>query len=307
MNHFNLIAARGLLACMGVVAAATCVAGNRAQPSQLTNSQSYASATHLYTYRYTLANPAGSAAPLDTLVVKLEPGVDVVTNFRAPPGWRAFYSSEKGTVMWAATGYVDPNAEAPDGDIPPSDYAIAPGASLAGFSFDSFSAPGTGVAISQNHAPLYAPQEDADYEALETSAEFSRLPEDNGYRLATVVPVPGTDWTGNRPPSVDGFLVFANVQDKASFQGSALIVFRLASAGEAVHTATLKAYLNGADVTASFAWSDQYKGYVATFALGVSPLKAGTNVLRTSVDGIVPGTTDRVATDTDRVSFELVP
>ena len=307
MNHFKLIAARGVLACLAAVAATTCLAGNRAQPSLLADRQSYASATHLHTYHYTLTNPAGSAAALDTLVIKLEPGVDVVTNFRAPHGWRAFYSSEKGTVMWAATGYIDPDAETPDGDIPPSDYALAPGGSLAGFSFDSFSPPGAGAAITQNYAPLYMLQGDEDYEALESNPEFSRLPEDNGYRLATVVPVPDIDWSGNRRPSVDGFLVFANVQDKASFQGSALIVFRLASAGETVHAATLKAYLNGADVTANFGWSDVYKGYAAAFALGASPLKAGTNVLRTSVDGIVPGTTDRIATDTDRVTFELLP
>jgi hypothetical protein len=50
-----------------------------------------------------------------------------------------------------------------------------------------------------------------------------------------------------------------------------------------------------------------HAGYAATFAMGASPLKAGTNVLRTSVDGIVPGTTDRLATDTDRVTFELLP
>lgn len=307
MNHFNLIAARGLLACVAALAATTAVAGNRAQPSQLADNQTYASATHLHTYHYTLTNPAGSAEPLDTLVVKLEPGVDVVTNFRAPPGWRAFYSSEKGTVMWAATGYFDPNAETPDGDIPPSDYALAPGGSLAGFSFDSFSPPGAGVAITQNYAPLYTPQSDEEFDALENSPEFSRLPEDNGYRLTTVVPVPDTDWIGNRRPSVDGFLVFANVQDKATFQGSALVVFRLASAGESVDATTLRAYLNGADVTANFAWSSEYNGYAGSFALGTSPLKTGNNVLRTSVDGIVPGTTDRVATDTDRVTFDLVP
>lgn len=307
MTYFKSLATKTLLACLVAAVANTCLAGNRAQPSQLSDQQTYAASTHLYTYHYTLANPAGSAAPLDTLVVKLEPGVDAVTNLRAPPGWRAYFASEKGTVMWAATGYLDPDAEAPDGTIPPSDYAIAPGQSLGGFSFDSFSPPGAGVAISQNYAPLYTPQSEEEYETLETNTDLSTLPDDNGYRLATVVPVPDTDWTGNRRPSVDGFLVFANVQDKATFKGSALIVFRLASAGESVDAATLRTYLNGADVTANFAWNSAYNGYAATFAPGASPLKTGTNVLKTSVDGIVPGTTERVATDTDRVTFELVP
>ena len=51
----------------------------------------------------------------------------------------------------------------------------------------------------------------------------------------------------------------------------------------------------------------EYNGYAAEFRQGSSPLQLGSNVLRTSVDGIVPGTTDRTATDTDRVTFDLVP
>lgn len=307
MKGINTVGTRIVLALAIASASVVCHAGNRAQPSLLADSQTYASATHFHSYHYTLTNPAGSAAPLDTLVIKLEPGVDVVTNFRAPPGWRAFYAAEKGTVMWAATGYVDPEAESPDGNVPPSDYAIAPGNSLSGFSFDSFSPPGAGVAISQSYAPLHQPQSEEELEAAEANPELSTLPDDNGYRLATTVPVPDADWSGNRRPSVDGFLVFANLSDKSTFQGAALIVVRLGSAGEAVTPASLKAYLNGVDVTGSFAWRAEYNGYAAEFRQGSSPLQLGSNVLRTSVDGIVPGTTDRTATDTDRVTFDLVP
>ena len=63
----------------------------------------------------------------------------------------------------------------------------------------------------------------------------------------------------------------------------------------------------GVDVTGSFVWRAEYNGYAAEFRLGSSPLQLGSNVLRTSVDGIVPGTTDRTATDTDRATFDLVP
>ena len=163
------------------------------------------------------------------------------------------------------------------------------------------------MAISQSYAPIHSPQTDEEFEALETDRNLSTLPEDNGYRLTTVVPVPDADWTGNRRPSVDGFLVFANVDDKTTFQREALIVFRLASAGERVDTETLRVLLNSSDVTTKFVWSDQFDGYAATFSAGSSPLKTGTNVLRTSVEGIVPGTTDRVATDTDRLTFDFMP
>lgn len=278
-------------------------AGTRDQPSTLNSSNSLSAETHLYTYRYALTNPAGSSAPLDTLVVKLEPGVDIITNIKAPPGWRAFYAKEKGTVMWAAVGYLDSNAEDPSGNVPPSDYALAPGSTLSGFSFDSFSGPGTGLAISQSYAPLLTPQSDDEFEAAETSLEISTLPEDNGYRLATVVPVPDADWTGNRRPSVDGFLVFANAQDKTSFQGSALIVLRLSIGGEVVDPSTLRVMLNSVDITSQFAWNAEYNGYAAT--LTSSPLEVGNNVLRTSIEGVVPGTTERRATDTDRLTFSF--
>lgn len=284
-----------------------CHASNRAQPSSLTDTNQFDSATHLHTYSYTLGNPGGNTAPIDTLVVKLEPGVDVVTDVRSPPGWRAFYSAEQGTVMWAATGYLDPEAEDPTGNVPPSDYAVAPGSSLAGFSFKSFGPPGSGLAITQSYAPLYTPQSDEEFEALETNKTQSTLPEDNGFRMTTIVPVPDADWSGNRRPSVDGFLVFANVQDKATYAGSALVVFRLGSTGETVDATTLHVLLNGSDVTSMFNWSDQYNGYAATFSVGSSPILTGTNVLRTSVDGVVPGTADRRATDTDRISFNFTP
>lgn len=294
------------LGLLSTMVALGCHAGNRAQPSSLSNSNQIDGSTRLHVYNYVLVNPATNTAPLDTLVIKLEPGVDVVTDIRSPAGWRAFYSAEQGTVMWAATGYIDPAAEEPTGNVLPSDYALSPGGVLPGFSFRSFSPPGPGVAITQSYAPLYMPRDADDFEALETSREQSTLPEDNGFKLATVVPVPDADWTGNRRPAVDGFLVFANMRDKVTYSSSVLVVFRLASGGESVDASTLRVTLNGADVTREFKPSDQYQGYAAVFATGSSPVVSGTNVLRTSVEGLVPGTTRR-AIDTDRVTFEFTP
>jgi len=282
------------------------LAGNRSQTATLLSANQIDSSTHLQTYSYTLENPVGNVAVLDTLVIKLDPGVDVITDIKSPPGWRAFYSNEQGAVMWAAIGFRDPQADDPAGNVSPSDYAISAGASLAGFSFKSFSPPGADLAITQSFAPLYTATNEDELESLETDKSLSTLPEDNGYQIATVVPVPDADWTGNRRPAVDGFLVFANVRGKAEFKGSALVVFRLGSAGEIVDASTLRVLLNGTDVTSMFVWSSQYNGYTATFMPGDAPIQNGSNILRTSVVGIIPGT-DRSATDTDRLAFEFAP
>jgi hypothetical protein len=307
MPFLNLF--RGSVLCAGVVViffSAICFAGNRSQTATLLSTNQIDSSTHLQTYSYTLENPLGNMAVLDTLVIKLDPGVDVITDIRSPPGWRAFYSNEQGTVMWAAIGFRDPQADDLSGNVSASDYAISVGASLAGFSFKSFSPPGAGLAITQSFAPLYTVVNEDELESLETDKSVSTLPEDNGYQIATVVPVPDADWTGNRRPAVDGFLVFANLRGRAEFKGSALVVLRLGSAGENVDASTLSILLNGADVTSMFVWSSQYNGYAATFVPGESPIQNGPNVLRTSVKGIVPGT-DRPATDTDRLAFDFNP
>src|SRR5688500_1061706 len=56
MTYFKSLATKTLLACLVAAVANTCLAGNRAQPSQLSDQQTYAASTHLYTYHYTLAN-----------------------------------------------------------------------------------------------------------------------------------------------------------------------------------------------------------------------------------------------------------
>lgn len=305
MNRFHTLSSAALVIAL-LACAPLASAGDRAQPALVADSNTYDSATHLHTYSYVLSNPSSNTAPLETFVIKLQPGVDVVTDFKAPPGWRVFYSAEQGTVMWAAVGYLDPEASDPSGDIPPSDFALQPGTSLAGFSLKSFGPPGTGLAITQSYAPLFAATDDVDVEAAENDQSISTLPEDNGYRLTTILPVPDADWTGNRRPAVDGFLVFANLKDKSTYAGSVLVVLRLGSAGEEVDATTLNVTLNSVDVTNLLVWSDQYQGYAAVFAPHSSPVRIGTNTLRTSVQGIVPGTLDKIATDTDRLTFEFL-
>jgi hypothetical protein len=116
------------------------------------------------------------------------------------------------------------------------------------------------------------------------------------------------DWDGNRRPTVDGFLVFANAQPQATYKGYVLIVVRFAIGGENVDIGSFRATLNSMDVTPQFAYSPIYKGYAATFMLGgASPLSTGNNVLLTSVMGTIPGVIDKPVKDTDRLAFKFSP
>jgi hypothetical protein len=277
----------------------------RNQPTTVAATTAYDAATHFYTYNYAITNLATNSAAVDTLVVKLPVGVDVVTNIHDPQGWMHFYSEDRATIQWAAVGFIDPDAPAdPSGNITVSDYAVRPGARLAGFSFDSFGAPGEGTIITQTFAPLPTAADEDDVEPADGS---NWLPEDNGYRLSSVVPLADLDWDGNRRPTVDGFLVFANLKDKDSFAGSVLVVVRFATGGSSVQMDTFRARLNNVDVTASFAYNSLYKGYVATFLPSQGVLVNGNNVLLTSVSGTIPGVLDKPVTDTDRVSFKFAP
>lgn len=278
------------------------------QPMTVSATATFDASTHFYEYAYTVANPATNAANASLLVVKLQPGVDVVTEVRSPPGWTALHLEEKGTVSWAATEVVVPVGYVDDGNVLEGRATIKPGQSLGGFSFKSFSPPGPGPAITQTFAPLYVLQGDEDYEALETSPEFSRLPDDNGFRTTTTVPQPDLDDQGNRRPSADGFLVFANLDDNASYAGpSALIVMRLAAGNETVYPQTLSVSVNQRDVTSLFAWNPLYKGYAAELTPENAGLVPGRNILIAAVDGVVPDTNGHVARDVDRVVFAFAP
>ena len=284
-------------------------AGDRAQPSSLADSQRFEASTQQYTYRYVLSNPAGNTAPLDRLVIKLEPGVGAVSGIRSPPGWRALYSEERGRIAWSAAGYSetkDPGGNIPLED-PPSKYAVLPGRSLAGFSFRSSSPPGSGVAITQSYAPLALYQDDERGQEIAMRGEHSNLAEYNGFRLSTIVPVPSIDASGKPKPSVDGFLVFADIPDQLENNNSVIVVIRLANAGEVVDASTLRVSMNGHDITRLFHWSNQRNGYAAKISAGMpgtwhsKKTFIAANTLVASVEGIVPGTSNQRATDRDSI------
>lgn len=275
-------------------------------PVQVTVQTSYDPATHFYTYTYTVANPSNNPSGVDYVQIHVEPGVDIITDVRSPNDWASNYKEADGKISWGMgdVGKYIPSDYVDDGhSTPPFGPFIQPGHTLNGFSFKSFSPPGSGQGITQTFAQLPTADDAGELDGL---PYVSTLAEDNGYRFTTTVPIPDLDYKGNRRPTIDGFLVFANLKDKDAFQGSALIVIRFAAGGEKVLTDTFHATLNGDDITKLFVYNQQYQGLAFMLTPDNSPLKAGTNVLLTSVKGSIPGIIDKVTTDTDRVTFTFV-
>lgn len=269
----------------------------------------YDSAARLWRYRYRVANGAAAAQDLFNLTLRLNAPPSAVA---APPGWIAVRGPAE-LYTAAAPGAVSFEAELPEVSLegltamPPSPSQLAPGASLGGFEVTSAYPPGTVRSYAQGFVaePIW---DDADSMALESFVE----PEDtlNAQRGWVLGPTRYTTvlTDGSRRPSVDGFLGFMNLGESGTVLGDpAPIALKFSVAGEFVYRETFRAELNGVDVTASFfPGAADGADRVGVFRIGSSPLKAGKNLLITSVDGQIPGT-QRRATDTDRMTFEVAP
>jgi hypothetical protein len=262
-------------------------------------------ASGLYTYVYTLTNAAASQQAAWLFAIQFNGSGDSPSG---PAGWTFAPHDDRPIVSWAATetgplppDYVD------DGNVPPSVYTIAPGASLSGFQLVSPNPPGNVPFFVQGETKL--PQAAVDVGDFPLEGEEVLDFADDSITGVTVGPVPvdpAQIFTGGRRPAVDTFLVFVNLVNGDTKMAPVGIVIRFGINGETVDEPTFHATLNGVDVTASFGPGSQPGELVGVFDRGTSPLQTGRNVLITSVDGVVPGTT-RTATDVDRVTFTIQP
>jgi hypothetical protein len=139
-----------------------------------------------------------------------------------------------------------------------------------------------------------------------TGAELRPSALDQSFKGTTTGPhYSQTIFEGNRRPAVDGFLSFLNLTEAAVKPAPVQVDIEFGRNGEVVNLSTFRATLNNQDVTGAFKATDpKGKTLRAVFQLELSPLKAGKNVLFTTVDGIVPGTT-RTGTDADRLTFTV--
>ncbi len=275
---------------------------NQVQPT-VTATVTLDPATGDFRYAYTLSNGAAAQQRLAELYLDL---TTRISGSSAPPDWEAFADPNGGTVVWGASGPVDPAwTQLHDLDPPSHLSEIPPGGTLTGFSLLS---PCGGAGLVRFYARGY----NHVAQAPVTDANADSAPATPPWRVDAVsggVAGPGDcttvrDW-GNRRPGVDGFLGLVNFASGDALPGgvSVTVQVRFSRNGETVLPATFHAVLNAQDVTAQFVTNSR-GDRVAVFPPGTAQLKSGRNVLLLSVDGIVPGTTHQ-ATDSDRFTFTL--
>lgn len=261
------------------------------------------SSSGLYFYSYELSSAATSDQDVWLFAVELD---GTIAQVGSPEGWTAEELADRPILTWAATetgplppDYVD------DGNTPPSPFSIEPGATLSGFTFQSPDPPANAVFYAQGDTPL--PQVVTDVGDLPMEgAEVVSFTEDS--QIGITIGPKALDETeiflGGRRPAVDGFLGFLNLSNGETRKAPISVVIRFAVHGETVDTSTFSATLNQLDVTAAFVSNGAPNELMAIFEPGTSPLEIGRNVLITSIEGIVPGTT-RTASDVDRVTIEV--
>jgi hypothetical protein len=278
------------------------IPSDRVAPT-LTTLVSYDNAAQQWRYEYQLANGSSAEQPVKSLDLTFNGPATAVLQ---PSGWwGVVFVGGQGGIPGAtfAAEYPETFVATPLGDAPAQPpAAVAPGSSLSGFVIMSPYPPGEARTYIQGYAAVpYLPD---DY------PEATVAPDDttNSQRGWSIGP---TRYTlvlsdGNRRPAVDGFLAFMNVSPSGSvLHAPAPLAIKFGINGETVNRASFTAVLNGVDVTSSFhPGPSDGADLAAVFAIGSSPLVAGKNVLITSVDGLVPGTT-RNATDTDRIVFTV--
>lgn len=258
-------------------------------------------ATHLYKYSYTVTNLDSSVQDGWLFWVEVAPETSVV-NITAPQGWSAALHGSLPMVTWAATQVNEIPADYDGVSTIPSPYNIKPGQIVAGFSFESVSSPADAKFYVQGFTDI--PVVD-DIDDLYEAGYQPKPVTENSYNGITTSAIVTDIYLGNRRPSVDGFLGFLNLKNDDVFGVPSTIIIKLAVNGETVDATTFNAVLNGVDVTHLFQVDSMYGGdRYAVFSPDNSPIKAGKNVLVTSVEGVVPDSNRRAA-DVDRMTFTV--
>ncbi len=273
----------------------------RASDVQVTSTSAveYTTDTGLFTYSYAFSNGGGAALEVSEVHIPLR-GSSVL-NVQSPAGWLAILSDDGQTLQWCACaeeGFVIPAGYVDDGRGLPSIHQIKPGQLRSGFSFQSAFPQAQGIVYAGGFLPILVEGVDfpigqepttPDYPLNLASGTLANVPMFN----------PSLEFGGRRP-SVDGFAVFTTIKDGGAYTAPLLLDVKFGQQGEIVNQSSFKATLNGVDITREFVTMTPNQ-IRARLPIG-SAVKAGKNVLVTTVQGRVPGAA-RTAKDTDRLTF----
>ncbi len=258
-------------------------------------------ASKLYTYSYTITSAPASKEGIWFIAIQFTGDLrPTLLNPTSPPGWSFAKHDDGPFASWAATDPgPDPVRFVDDGGVPPSPFEISPGKSLSGFSFQSPNPPDSAIIYAQGFTPLPSAVDAGDL--LVTNNEIKTF-EDNSVIGVTTAPRGDSAIQETGQKSVDGFLAFLNLTNKAVRSSPVSVSVKFSVNGETVDRSTFAASLNGVDVTSLFVPGISPADLVANFISGGPPLKNGRNVLYATVSGTDPVTLNPAA-DLDRVVF----
>jgi hypothetical protein len=249
----------------------------------------YNATSKLYTYSYSFANARSATQQVWLIAIQFTGALmPQIAAPLSPPGWSFILSRDRNAVSWAATGGATlPPGATDDGNLVPSPYQIAPGASLGGFSFQSPNPPVGAMFNAQGFAKL--PSVATDVGDLPQQGGELKDYQDDSYLGALVAPLgPSTSATAGL--SVDGFLSILSPTTGADLSIPVNLSVQLALHGESVNASTLQVLLNNVDITHLLLQSPSTNTWTATLTATSSPLRTGTNVLRAFVTGTDPTT-----------------
>lgn len=286
------------------------VPSDRVSPA-LSVTPAYDDSLRVWRYSYAVANGAEAAQDIFNISMRLNAPPTAAV---APAGWYRLLAPA-GNYTAASPGVVLFEAELPEEPLTtnrwsPSAHQIPPGLSRSGFLVVSAYPPGSVRTYVQGFADKpFPPEEDSpEWE----SAHAEPADTTDAQRRWTFGPTryTGVQTFGNLTnplePAAEGFLGFMNLAASGSVLGDPTpIALKLAARGETIYPETFKATLNGLDVTGLFHGGPPDGADLTAFLrVGSSPLLEGKNVLVTTIEGLLPGTTRRTH-DEDMIQFDV--
>lgn len=309
-------------ACYGVSASASWIEPDISGAIIDTNVK-YSMETGIYTYFYTVTNPASSFVPVKVWGLDVSPNSTLTasddtkfidrTGLVSDERLKRDYASEAGKSL--AIGVETPigweSVISVGGDVTwmpaitwgqPIDY-LTPGENAGPFILHSRVPPGAIVSLLKPRVDMGPGSPYEQYGEL-CGEENSPCPDPKTFWIQRTVVGPVLprervliDGKGQRSSDVNTFLKYANPTDATTVSLPANTVnYQLAVVfGSSINPDSFSAILNGVDISNQF-----------TVASGITsvvnlPLDSGRNTLVISVDGL--RTDGRTATDTDRLTF----